>query len=80
MAPATNGTRRRRVPVGALSGLAVIAVVVGVSTVSGGLFNSPAPEVPMVGQASSGPTGDGGHRHSVDRDRGRAHAVQRGCR
>lgn len=57
--PATSGTRQRRIPVGALSGLAVIAVVVGVSTVSGGLFNGSGPDVPMAGQASSGPIGAG---------------------
>lgn len=51
--------RGSRVPVGALSGLAVIAVVVGVSTVSGGLFNGAGPDVPMSGQASSGPIGAG---------------------
>lgn len=33
------GTGPRRVPVGVLSGLAVIVVIVGVSAVSGGLFN-----------------------------------------
>ncbi len=49
--------RGSRVPVGALSGLAVIAVVVGVSAVSGGLFNGAGLDVPMTGQASSGPTG-----------------------
>ncbi len=35
---ARRGTRDRRIPLGALSGIAVIAVVVGVSTMSSGLF------------------------------------------
>lgn len=35
---APRGTRDRRIPLGALSGIAVIAVVVGVSTMSSGLF------------------------------------------
>ena len=40
----------RRVPLGALSGLAVVAVVVGVSTMSSGLFSSAAPRRPARGR------------------------------
>jgi hypothetical protein len=51
--------RASRIPMGALSGVAVIAVVVGVSAVSGGLFNGTGNGVPMAGVGSSSP-GPGG--------------------
>jgi hypothetical protein len=38
----TSSSRRRSIPLGALSGVAVIAVVIGASVMSGGFINGPA--------------------------------------
>src|SRR4051812_24223130 len=50
--PSTGSSRRRGPALGVLSGIAVIAVVIGASVMSGGWLNSPANVAPAASQAA----------------------------